>query len=523
MPEASSFVLTIRTRVGDALARLMAPGRRAWDSSLQLRVVSLTVVATILVVLLGGQMLLARAGNGIVESKKQASVAEASIALQRMQSQLNDTDLRSESVLERLGQLADEVGGQGTQYALLIQAPTSYYITRGLQVDSVPVDRLEDAQGSSSLLVTTTTVRYEDGQTVPGVVVAGHLTAPSGQAYPTYFIFPATNEVQTLTVLQRALWFAGAFLLVALSATTYWISRQVTVPLRQAATVSASIASGNLDERMKVRRHDEVALLGTSLNNMAGELQRQIQALESLSDVQRRFVSDVSHELRTPMTTMRMATDVLHDAKQDFDPHLARSVELLHDQEERFEAMLTDLLEISRFDAGAAVLAVDQVDLVQVASTEVAAQRGVAQAVGVRVEVIAPGPVIVEADARRITRIVRNLLSNALAHGDSQGVVITVAADEQVACLTVRDHGVGFPAEAAELVFQRFWRADESRQRVVGGTGLGLAIALEDARLHNGWLQAWGRPGQGAQFRLTLPRTRGSIVTHAVLPLEPED
>ena len=512
-----------RARVVGGVQRLVTPLVGIWNSSLQLRVVSLTVAATILVVLLGGQMLLVRAGNGIVDSKKQAAVAEASIALQRMQSQLNEADLRTESVLERLGQLADEVGGQGTQYALLIQAPSSYFITRGLEVDSVPVERIEEADGSSSLLVTTTTVRYENGETVPGVVVAGHLTSPAGQAYPTYFIFPATNEVQTLKVLQQALWFAGAFLLIALGATTYWISRQVTVPLRQAANVSASIAAGNLDERMNVRRHDEVALLGTSLNNMAGELQRQIQALESLSDVQRRFVSDVSHELRTPMTTMRMATEVLYDAKEDFDPHLARSVELLRDQEERFEAMLTDLLEISRFDAGAAVLALDQVDLVQVVRGEVGAQQGVSEAVGIPVDVVAPGPVIVEADVRRITRIVRNLLSNALAHGDARGVVITLAADDEVACLTVRDHGVGFPAEAAELVFQRFWRADESRQRVVGGTGLGLAISLEDARLHQGWLEAWGRPGEGAQFRLTLPRTREVVVTHAVLSLEPED
>lgn len=522
MAESSPRLQQIWPRIGAAIGRVVAPAKNALESSLQLRVVTLTAVATILVVLLGGQVLLSRAGSGIVEAKKQSSIAEASIALQRMQSQLNDTDLRNESVLERLGQLADEVGSQGTQYALLIQAPTSYYITRGLEVSSVPVERFAEAGPSSELLVTTTAVRYADGQEVPGVVVAGHLTSPNGQSYPTYFIFPATNEVQTLGVLQQALWLAGAFLLIALGATTYWISRQVTVPLKQAANVSAAIASGNLDERMIVKRHDEVALLGSSLNDMAGELQRQIQALESLSDVQRRFVSDVSHELRTPMTTMRMATDVLFDAKDNFDPHLSRSIELLHDQEERFEVMLADLLEISRFDAGAAVLSVDEIDLVELVRSEIRGQHGVAEAVGSEVELAAAGPVVVEADGRRITRIVRNLLSNALTHGDGKDVVITIAADADVASLTVRDHGVGFDAAATDLVFERFWRADESRQRVVGGTGLGLAISLEDARLHNGWLEAWGSLGKGASFRLTLPKTRGSLVTHAVLPLAPE-
>lgn len=504
--------------------RITAPVRSAWDSSIRFRLVALTLTATILVVLLGGQLLLTRAGDGIVEAKKQFAATEASVALQRMQTQLNDTDMRTESVLERLGQLADEVGGQGTQYSLFIETPTSSYISRGMLRESVPLELLKASDdGSTALFVTATQVLYVDGRSVPGVVVAGHLVAPNQQEFPTYFVFPATSEIQTLTVLHRALWVTASFLVVALGMATFWIAHQVTVPVRQAAEVAARIASGDLDQRMAVRRHDEMASLGSSMNNMAGELERQIRALENLSAVQRQFVSDVSHELRTPMTTMRMATEVLHEAREDFDPHLARSVELLHDQEERFEEMLADLLEISRFDAGAAVLSVDAVDLVDLVNAEVVAQQGVAEKVGIPVEVRATEPVVVEVDARRVTRIIRNLLSNALSHGDESGVMITIAGDAQVACLTVRDHGVGFAPEAAELVFRRFWRADESRQRVLGGTGLGLAIALEDARLHKGWLEAWGQEGEGAQFRLTLPRKGCMMVDHAVLDLEPGD
>ena len=97
------------------------------------------------------------------------------------------------------------------------------------------------------------------------------------------------------------------------------------------------------------------------------------------------------------------------------------------------------------------------------------------------------------------------------------------AVDDDAVAISVRDHGVGLRPGEAALVFNRFWRADPSRARTVGGTGLGLSIAIEDARLHHGWLQAWGEPGQGSCFRLTLPRTAGGELTSSPLPLAPEE
>ena len=117
------------------------------------------------------------------------------------------------------------------------------------------------------------------------------------------------------------------------------------------------LAAGNLDERMRVRGEDDIARLATSFNAMASSLQRQIGQLEDLSHLQQRFTSDVSHELRTPLTTIRMAADMIHDSRGDFAAHVARSSELLSKELDRFESLLADLLEISRFDAGGAVLA----------------------------------------------------------------------------------------------------------------------------------------------------------------------
>jgi two-component system sensor histidine kinase MtrB len=132
-------------------------------------------------------------------------------------------------------------------------------------------------------------------------------------------------------------------------------------------------------------------------------------------------------------------------------------------------------------------------------------------------------PVIAEVDARRVERVLRNLVGNAVEHGEGKPVEITVATDDAAVAVTVRDHGVGLKPGEERLVFNRFWRADPSRARQTGGTGLGLSISVEDARLHGGWLEAWGAPGEGAQFRLTLPVRAGDRLVAAPLPLIPRD
>jgi two-component system sensor histidine kinase MtrB len=223
-----------------------------------------------------------------------------------------------------------------------------------------------------------------------------------------------------------------------------------------------------------------------------------------------------------------MAGDVLHDARQRFDPVTGRAAELLQNELDRFERLLSDLLEISRFDAGAAALHLEDVDLVDVAHRVVRSVQTLADARRTQLVVRPVGgpgspPCVIEADVRRVERIVRNLVVNAIDYADTSDVIILLAADEQAGALAVRDYGVGLRPGDEERVFNRFWRADPSRARTSGGTGLGLSIAREDARLHGGWLQAWGTPGGGAQFRLTLPRHAGERLTSSPLPLVPRD
>jgi two-component system sensor histidine kinase MtrB len=218
-----------------------------------------------------------------------------------------------------------------------------------------------------------------------------------------------------------------------------------------------------------------------------------------------------------------MAAEVLYDAREDFDPIAARSAELMQNELDRFEALLADLLEISRFDAGAAVLSAAEVDLVGIVERVVADHQRFADQAGTEVTVHAPGPCKAEVDSRRIERIIRNLLVNAIEHSEARPIEILIDADDDAVAIAVRDHGMGFEASQGRQVFHRFWRADPARNRTMGGTGLGLAIAMEDANLHGGWLTAWGRPGLGAQFRLVVPRKAGGILQSSPLPLVPRD
>jgi two-component system, OmpR family, sensor histidine kinase MtrB len=267
-----------------------------------------------------------------------------------------------------------------------------------------------------------------------------------------------------------------------------------------------------------------VARLGASFNHMAASLQEQITQLATLSQMQQRFVSDVSHELRTPLTTVRMAAEVLYDARDDFDPINKRSAELLYNQVERFQSLLSDLLEISRFDAGVAMLDAEPEDILQVVAHVIEGAAPVAAEYGSEIILSAPADaIIVDMDARRIDRILRNLILNAVEHGEGKPVTVTVAASQTAVGIAVRDHGIGMaPAEAAR-VFDRFWRADPARARTTGGSGLGLSIAMEDTKLHNGWLQAWGKKGSGANFRLTLSLRQGEEIDKSPVQLEPED
>jgi two-component system, OmpR family, sensor histidine kinase MtrB len=521
-----------------------------WRRSIQARVVVSTVVLSAIAVSAVGWLLLQQVRDGLLEHRVDAVLAETTTEVADARDRLSaassvDVDASGqqrdlvEPIIQRgvtrgfdvvmagpVDSTDDEPGGR--------IADGGAEFSPGLDTASVP-GRLEDHFAEhEGTAWTYTAIRTTDGDTttsVPGIVVGSEVQLPAdGRSYVLYFLYPLNEEKETLGLVTRALLAAGALLLLLVAGVSWLVARQVVTPIRLARQVAERLAAGQLQERLRVHGEDDLARLAVSFNQMASNLQRQIRQLEELSRVQRRFTSDVSHELRTPLTTVRMAGDVLHDSRERFDPAASRAAELLQTELDRFERLLVDLLEISRFDAGAAVLETDDVNLVDVAHRVVDAAQPLAGKRGVEVVVRAPGrPCLAEADVRRVERILRNLVANAIDHAGppptpgTPWVVVSVDADDQAAAVAVRDYGIGLAPGESAMVFNRFWRADPARDRSSGGTGLGLAISLEDTHLHGGWLQAWGRPGGGAQFRLTLPRRVGAPLHHSPLPLVPAD
>ncbi|MGH3472249.1 MAG: MtrAB system histidine kinase MtrB [Nocardioidaceae bacterium] len=514
---------------------------RWWRRSIQARVVIGILTLSAILAVMAGWILLRQVTDGLVESKRQAGVTQAAAGIDTAQSQLDASsasgffavDDALSSLIQVLGPRSD-----GDDYAVVVLGPLSrvnaaqpstWAPKSAGRVDprkSVPADLVRAVQTSRDNLYkfTSVTLSGPHGTTEPGLVVGQQITAPTtGQAFGLFYVFPMNEQQQTLSVVARALFLVGSILVVLIGVIAWLVTRQVVTPVRLARRIAERLAAGRLEERMHVRGEDDIARLGTSFNQMASSLQRQIRQLEELSRVQRRFVSDVSHELRTPLTTVRMAADVLHDARVSFDPATARSAELLQYELDRFEGLLTDLLEISRFDAGAAALDLTDIDLRDVARRVVDSNAALAEQRGSKISLRLPTrPCMAEADVRRIERIVRNLVVNAIDYGEGGGIEVRVGAGGGAVALSVRDHGVGLKPGEERLVFNRFWRADPARVRTKGGTGLGLAIAAEDTALHGGLLQAWGRPLEGAVFRLTLPRRAGQTVTGSPLPLAPD-
>ncbi|MEW2119999.1 MtrAB system histidine kinase MtrB [Streptomyces sp. NPDC005474] len=529
--------------------RPLLPVMRLWRRNIQLKVVATTLLMSLGVVLLLGFVVIGQVRNGLLDAKVKASQSQAAGGFAAAKQNADTAASTSgddgsgtggrpaQTLIPWMSDLVESLssGGQGAFDVVTLPVGPGGDdggSGRGARASgwvdptaSVP-DALRARVDSSPLMAQSyTRVIYTNGMdSQPALIVGKQVDDPNGDPYQLYYLFPLTQEEKSLSLVKGTLATAGLFVVVLLGAIAWLVVRQVVTPVRMAAGIAERLSAGRLQERMKVTGEDDIARLGEAFNKMAQNLQLKIQQLEELSRMQRRFVSDVSHELRTPLTTVRMAADVIHDARVDFDPVTARSAELLADQLDRFETLLADLLEISRFDAGAAALEAEPIDLRQVVRRVVSGAEPLAERKGTTVRVVGDQqPVVAEADARRVERVLRNLVVNAVEHGEGKDVVVKLAAAGGAVAVAVRDYGVGLKPGEATRVFSRFWRADPARARTTGGTGLGLSIALEDARLHGGWLQAWGEPGGGSQFRLTLPRTADEPLRGSPIPLEPRD
>ena len=509
------------------LGRVRAlPGhlRQRWRQSLRFRVVLGTVVGSTLVLVLLMPALLGNISAGVLGSKEASALAEATAARSEAQRILDATPAQGSDVpvSRTIDAVVAAMAARGAQAGLfevlvLASEPAGLSATpeRGTNLiseTSVPGEMRDVVSGSQRQAWTYTTMRYTDGREVPGFVVGAPLAVRGVGPYELYQLFPLDTEQETLSLVRNTTAVAGLFIILGLAGLATLVTFMIVSPVHEAARTARRFSSGHLEARMRVRGQDDLAQLAESFNEMAGTLQSQIDELEKLSSVQQQFVADVSHELRTPLTTVRMAADLLHDKRHELPPDDARAVELLQNQLNRFEALLADLLETSRQDAGSVQLDYEEVNLRAMCERVAAALEPLALELESPVDVIGLDSLVVPCDAQRVERIMANLISNALEHGMGRPVVVEVMLEGDEAQLAVTDQGVGLTQQEVTQVFTRFWRADPSRVRRVGGTGLGLSIALGDARAHGGTLSASGAPGQGATFTLRLPLAPEGVV-----------
>ncbi|WRH26505.1 HAMP domain-containing protein [Arthrobacter sp. JZ12] len=511
---------------------------RQWRRSLLFRTVTSTLVLTAVALIAVGAFLSSQIANGLYQERLDQFKAEASAGLSEVkqifaQTSVTDRESTAQLVRDTLPSLEGGAADAPRQFILnsVPDQQTPIFVSPFASPDrtessTIPEKLIEAVrQGDDQYWAPITLATSASGTEfdVPGIAFGTKVTLPPEQTeYALYLLYDLSSMQATLDYIHGVIWIGGTLLLVTIGAIVWLVTRSIVGPVSHAALVSEKLAAGQLQERMETQGEDEVARLGASFNHMAASLQDQITQLAQLSQMQQRFVSDVSHELRTPLTTVRMAAEVLHEAREQFDPVNRRSAEILYNQVERFQSLLADLLEISRFDAGAAVLDAEPTDIFQLVQHVIDGARPLAESHKSEISIISnESKCIVDVDPRRIDRILRNLVVNALEHGEGRPINIYIASSPDAVAVAVRDYGIGMTAVDAARVFDRFWRADPARARTTGGSGLGLSIATEDARLHGAWLQAWGALGEGSCFRLTLPKRRDTVLKMSPLPLPP--
>ena len=472
-----------------------------WRSSILFRVIITTFLLSVILISLVGSILSIQISNGIFREKTNESVSEAQSLYDYSQGQLDATlyltSLKLPAVVSKILQSSDLAVATTPREVVLLGSPMLKNpndqfngASGGLDVSSIPASLREKVRRTGLAEWLRAKVHFRDGSIKSAIIVGHAIEVPPASPYELYYVFLLTEQQTIVNLINELLIFAGFLLVFMIGGISWYVLRQAINPVRDAAEIAEQLTAGDLNRRMQVVGEDEMARLAISFNEMAVSMQQQISRLENLSRLQQRFVSDVSHEL-------------------------------LQSQIARFESLLTDLLEVSRFDASASILELRDVEIKDLV-IQTMDQLQLTDLEKVQIH-LPEGPVIASVDPRRIERVLRNLISNAIDHSEGKGIEITVKQTNREVAVGVRDYGIGFTERESERLFDRFWRADPSRSRLRGGTGLGLSIAMDDAKLHQGSLKAWGAPGKGANFVLTVPKAPGIPIQSEPIPANPSE
>jgi len=499
---------------------------RLWVHSLQFRSVTSAGIMMLIAFIAVGTSLSNQIATSLFENKKNQALEESIKGFDNVQSVFDgSSEARTDSEIRRnVTRALTLLDARGDTQRRWVLVPLDQQSKKGfipeqsgdnaLDAATIPEDFKSTVRDSPGGVFwekkDLSEPEKSNGEPYPALIIGTSVSIPQNPDYGLFVVYDLSESSSTITYINVVLGTGFTVLLILVLSIVWFVTRLAVRPITLTAITAEKLAAGDLNRRVSVRGKHQAARLGISFNKMADSLQDQITQLERLSTLQQRFVSDVSHELRTPLSTVRLSSELLYDSRDTLNPVQSRSVELMHNQVDRFQALLSDLLEISRFDAGSAVLNIDAEDFMSVLNDVLVEVIPHLERTGTRLIVHSEQAHIdIDIDRVRIERVLRNLLFNAIEHGESKPVDIYIATNATNLGVAVRDHGIGLSEEEAAQVFNRFWRADTSRKRTLGGTGLGLSITAEDVRLHGGRIEAWGMKGKGACFTMNLPLVQG--------------
>ena len=350
-------------------------------------------------------------------------------------------------------------------------------------------------------------LRRDAGVEPIGVPVRVQLPDGSVTTYQVILSEPYSAREETLTRIREALFASGLLALFVSVLLGIVAARTVTRPVRRLREVAGRITQGELDERVPPSGVLEIDELGRQFNVMADRLAGTLRMLEADRDRLREFVADVSHELRTPIAALRMYNELLREGKVEEETR-AEFLDRSNEQVRRLEWLSTNLLDLSRIDAGIFPLDMrvgdlrDPIQAVVQALSEVAVERGI------ELDSEAPGhPVELRFDRERIVQLLTNLLGNALKFTPRGGSVsVRLTETDSGATIEVRDSGAGIPADELPRIFERFYRGTNTGDARASGSGLGLAIVRSIVEMHGGEIDVASVVGDGTVFRISLPR-----------------
>ncbi|MFE7406381.1 sensor histidine kinase [Isoptericola sp. NPDC057559] len=331
-----------------------------------------------------------------------------------------------------------------------------------------------------------------------------------------YVALPLAGVQQTVSYLTRSLLFSALGIVLLGGAISFVLVHRSLRPLREIEATAAEIAAGDLSQRVPERpASTEVGSLSASLNTMLAQIERAFSAQEESERRMRRFVSDASHELRTPLATVKGYGELYRMGALDTPDKVDDTMERIEDSARRMSTLVNDLLVLARLDEGRPMRR-EPVHLVTMARDAAQDLHALDPTREVGVTGLVPGTappadLVVTGDADRLRQVLTNLVGNVARHtpAGSPAEVAVGRAPDGAAVLEVRDHGAGITPEQAKRVFERFYRADSSRNRGSGGSGLGMAIVAAIVGAHQGHVSVAETPGGGMTVRVLLPAADG--------------